>query len=144
MTRTERAAYPRALNRDRSESRTGLDPNLRKRGAGNHNWGSLADEQRLEAGALDDENMELAEEVEGKVGVEPAERSRSGSSATSNSLTEEERERARQLRKNAFKKGDQLDLAAIARSSAAVSGSPPTADNISRRPGQVTVECEKL
>lgn len=73
MTRTERAAYPRALNRDRSESRTGLDPSIRKGGAGNHNWGSLADEGRLEAGAYDDEDMELAqEEMESNLGDNPS------------------------------------------------------------------------
>lgn len=55
MTRTERAAYPRAVNRDRSESRTGLDNSLRKGGAGGHNWGSLNDEQYLESSAIDDE-----------------------------------------------------------------------------------------
>lgn len=62
MTRTERAAYPRAINRDRSESRTGLDSSLRKRGAGGHNWGSLDDEQFLEASAMDDESLELEAE----------------------------------------------------------------------------------
>lgn len=36
----------------------------------------------------------------------PMERSSSASSATTNSLTDEEREKARELRKNAFKKGD--------------------------------------
>lgn len=58
MTRTARASHPRALNRDRSESRTGLDNSIRKGGAGGHNWGSLADESLLEARALDDEDME--------------------------------------------------------------------------------------
>lgn len=71
MTRTERASYPRALNRDRSESRNGLDASLRKRGAGNHNWGSLVDEHRLEATAQDDEENEFIEEEEGKSGSAP-------------------------------------------------------------------------
>jgi len=71
MTRTERASYPRALNRDRSESRNGLDSGLRKRGAGNYNWGSLADEHRLESTAQDDEENELVEEEEGKSGSGP-------------------------------------------------------------------------
>ena len=71
MTRTERASYPRALNRDRSESRNGLDSSLRKRGAGNYNWGSLADEHRLESTAQDDEESELVEEEEGKSGSGP-------------------------------------------------------------------------
>lgn len=73
MTRTERAAYPRALNRDRSTSRTGLDPSIRKGGAGNHNWGSLADERRLEDNALDDEEFErVEEESEAGIQAQPA------------------------------------------------------------------------
>jgi len=57
MTRTARAAYPRAVNKDRSESRSGLDTSMRKSGAGHHNWGSIADEQQLEAAALEDEGV---------------------------------------------------------------------------------------
>jgi hypothetical protein len=62
MTRTSRAAFPRAVNKDRSESRSGLDKSIRKSGAGYHNWGSLADEEYLEYAALDDEQRELEEE----------------------------------------------------------------------------------
>lgn len=58
MTRTARAAYPRAVIKDRSESRTGLDPSMRKSGAGHHNWGSLADEFHLETAAIGDEEIE--------------------------------------------------------------------------------------
>ena len=58
MTRTARAAYPRAVIRDRSDSRNGLDSSIRKSGAGHHNWGSLADELRLEEAALGDEELE--------------------------------------------------------------------------------------
>ncbi|KAF5350459.1 hypothetical protein D9756_008646 [Leucocoprinus leucothites] len=155
MTRTERASYPRALNRDRSESRTGLDPGLRKGGAGGHNWGSLDDEQLLESTAQDDEELELEEDKKeastNNAGSEathpqspagsseasskpPMERSTSGTSVSSSAVTEEDRENARKLRKNAFKKSDQLDLTAIARSSAAVSGSPPDSD-LARRLG---------
>lgn len=57
MTRTARASYPRAVTKDR-ESRTGLDSSIRKSGAGHHNWGSLADELRLEEAAIGDEEME--------------------------------------------------------------------------------------
>ncbi|KAJ3557472.1 hypothetical protein NP233_g11734 [Leucocoprinus birnbaumii] len=160
MTRTERASYPRALNRDRSESRTGMDSSLRKGGAGGHNWGNLNEERRLELDARDDEELEEEEEEETRpsegTGLRspaessevsskpPMERSASGTSATttsSSAITEEDRENARKLRKNAFKKNE-LDLAAIARSSAAVSGSPPDSD-MARRPGsenpQVTI-----
>jgi len=81
-------------------------------------------------------------------------------SGTPSTVTEQDREKARNLRKNAFKKSDrtchipwvfipynlfvffyrlEIDLAAIARSSAAVSGSPPDSD-IGRRDGsQVTI-----
>jgi len=61
MTRTARAAYPRALVKDAHESRSGLDNGMRKQGAGHHNWGSLADEHDLETQALDDENVEEEE-----------------------------------------------------------------------------------
>lgn len=45
MTRTERATFPRALIRDRSESKSGLDKSLRKGGSGLYNWGSIHDEE---------------------------------------------------------------------------------------------------
>ena len=61
MTRTERAVSPRAIIRDRSESKSGLDKSLRKGGAGTHNWGSIDDERELEYAALDDERQDLAE-----------------------------------------------------------------------------------
>jgi hypothetical protein len=62
MTRTARSSFPRAILKDRSESRTGLDKSLRKNGAGMHNWGSLADEGHLEFAAMDDEEQELADD----------------------------------------------------------------------------------
>ncbi|EKM78326.1 hypothetical protein AGABI1DRAFT_114630 [Agaricus bisporus var. burnettii JB137-S8] len=129
MTRTERAAYPRAVNRDRSESRTGLDNSLRKGGAGGHNWGSLNDEQYLESSAIDDEvEGESVPRTTSKAESpdrSPKSSTEDKSSVSSNSPSEEDIERAKQLRKNAFKKGDQLDLAAIARTSAGASTSPP-------------------
>ncbi|KAF8816315.1 hypothetical protein BYT27DRAFT_7184153, partial [Phlegmacium glaucopus] len=78
LTRTARAAYPRAVIKDRSESRSGLDLSIRKSGAGHHNWGSLADEVHLEAAAIDDEGLE-----EGETEVLPV----STSSLDSNSST---------------------------------------------------------
>ncbi|TRM63506.1 hypothetical protein BD626DRAFT_494535 [Schizophyllum amplum] len=56
MTRTARALSTRALLKDRSVSRTGLDASLRKHGAGTHNWGALAHERALEDAALYDVN----------------------------------------------------------------------------------------
>jgi len=55
MTRTERSSHPRALTKDRSENKSGLDKGLRKGGAGAHNWGSLDDEINHEADLLDEE-----------------------------------------------------------------------------------------
>ena len=62
MTRTERAAYPRAVERDRSESKSGVDNSVRKGGAGAHNWGSLDDELRFEQEGTYDEQQELHDE----------------------------------------------------------------------------------
>ena len=64
MTRTARAAYPRAVLKDRSESRSGLDSSIRKDGAGQHNWGSIADERDLETAAIEDEIREAGLEEE--------------------------------------------------------------------------------
>jgi len=65
MTRTARAAFPRAIIKDRSESKSGLDKSLRKNGAGHHNWGSIAHEGELESAAMDDEELELQVEESG-------------------------------------------------------------------------------
>ena len=61
MTRTARATYPRAVIKDRSESRSGLDSSMRKSGAGHHNWGSIADEFNLESAAMEDEGLDVEE-----------------------------------------------------------------------------------
>ncbi|KAG1789122.1 uncharacterized protein HD556DRAFT_1244117 [Suillus plorans] len=124
MTRTERAGFPRALLRDRSESKSGLDKSVRKNGSGQHNWGSINDERYLEAAALADEEEEFEEDTTGQqrnnsVHEKPKLEKRI------NSFTEEERESARQIRKNALKAQD-LDLSMIARTSSAASTSPPT------------------
>jgi hypothetical protein len=44
MTRTERSHSLRALVKDRSEARNGMDSSVPKGGAGAHNWGSLGSE----------------------------------------------------------------------------------------------------
>lgn len=124
MTRTERAGFPRALLRDRSESKSGLDKSVRKNGSGQHNWGSINDERYLEAAALADEEEEFEESTtdqqrNNSVHKKPKLEKRA------NSFTEEERESARQIRKNALKAQD-IDLSMIARTSSAASTSPPT------------------
>ena len=58
MTRTERSLTPRAIIKDRSESKSGMDKALRKGGAGSHNWGNINEEYLLETEALDDERQE--------------------------------------------------------------------------------------
>ena len=64
MTRTSRAAFPRAILKDR-QSRSGLSNEMKKGGAGTHNWGSLAQERALEDAALYDVDDYEEEEVEG-------------------------------------------------------------------------------
>ncbi|ESK94787.1 hypothetical protein Moror_14180 [Moniliophthora roreri MCA 2997] len=123
MTRTERSAYPRAVLRDRSLSRSGLEKGFRKEGGGAHNWGRLDDELEHEFAALDDENLELEEEAMA-ASASSADSEKAPPLSPNSSMTEAEIEAAKQFRKNAFKKG-QVDLAAIARTSNAVSTSPP-------------------
>lgn len=66
MTRTERATSPRAIIKDRSESKTGIDKRTPKGGAGTHNWGSLMDERNLEDAAAYDQERETDSEPESK------------------------------------------------------------------------------
>lgn len=66
MTRTERATSPRAIIKDRSESKTGIDKRTPKGGAGTHNWGSLMDERILEDAAAYDQERETDSEPESK------------------------------------------------------------------------------
>ncbi|KAJ7023465.1 hypothetical protein C8F04DRAFT_1134435 [Mycena alexandri] len=127
MTRTSRSASLRSVLKDRSESKTGLNNNLRKNGGGAHNWGSLENERDLEFAGIDDGQQELDEELGDDDDSQSAHSDELTSSKKSSSpvleRSEEEIETARKFRMNAFK-GD-VDLAAIARTSAAVSGSPP-------------------
>ncbi|EMD36829.1 hypothetical protein CERSUDRAFT_83858 [Gelatoporia subvermispora B] len=127
MTRTERAAYPRAIIKDHSEPRNGMDRHIPKGGAGQHNWGSLERERELEEGAQLDEELEYEE-----AGAQPPHREQTDEAATigrtkSNSVSEEDIRTAREFRKKALKK-DGVDLGDIARTSAAVSVSPPNRD----------------
>ncbi|KAF4579368.1 peptidyl-prolyl cis-trans isomerase cpr6 [Pleurotus pulmonarius] len=132
MTRTARATNPRAVIRDRSESKSGLNKSMPKNGAGTHNWGSYADERELEDAALADEEQELGDELpkaEAATAKKPAAvRSLSGPS-------EQELQEAKEFRKGALK-AEGIDLAAIARTSAAVASSPPKgyASPVSPRP----------
>ena len=71
MTRTERASYPDALNKDRSQAKNGMDKHIPKKGAGPHNWGRLEDELEIEQAALQDEEAEF-EEVTGTPALAPS------------------------------------------------------------------------
>ncbi|KAF8351982.1 hypothetical protein F5887DRAFT_8587 [Amanita rubescens] len=130
MTRTERASYPRAVLRDRSLSRSGLNPQLRKGGAGRHNWGGLEDESQLESQAMYDEAKELESLSEDEIPNATArsedenEQKKPELSRSTSSMSDEELQRAMNIRKNALKKD--IDLATIARTSSAVSSSPPS------------------
>lgn len=126
MTRTERSLSLRALAKDRSEARNGMDSSVPKGGAGAHNWGSLDAEFTLESDANADGDEELEDQAGGKrlfsdVHLHP----RSNTVATSpsiffpaatklqakepavvrrtSSVTDEDRENAMKVRKNAFK-----------------------------------------
>lgn len=61
MTRTERATSPRAILKDRSESKSGMNKRTPKGGAGTHNWGSLSNERDLEDAAMFDQETDEAE-----------------------------------------------------------------------------------
>ncbi|KAG6827016.1 hypothetical protein H0H92_013536 [Tricholoma furcatifolium] len=123
MTRTARSAFPRAINRDRSESKSGLDKSVRKNGAGPHGWGSLADERDHEFAALGDEEVEVEEELSSSENLsnisESLEDKKPAFQRSNSALTTDELESAKKFRKNALKTSN-LDLSAIARTSSAV------------------------
>ncbi|KAG6861151.1 hypothetical protein C0995_003419 [Termitomyces sp. Mi166 len=126
MTRTARSSFPRAINRDRSESKSGLDKSIRKNGAGAHSWGSIADEREHELAALDDEEYDLEPESMSdnlSSSSESLEEKKPAFQRSNSALTSNELEDAKQFRKNALKTNN-LDLSAIARTSSAVSTSP--------------------
>jgi hypothetical protein len=100
MTRTERASFPRALEKDRHDSRSGLDKHIAKNGAGAHGWGSVADELDHEAFAYDDEpGASFDAAVKEPTTAVDVPRSKDVA------YTEEERESAREFRKHALKDG---------------------------------------
>ncbi|ORY26510.1 hypothetical protein BCR39DRAFT_541053 [Naematelia encephala] len=59
MTRTERNQYPAALVKDK-HSRSGLDNQLRKNGAGAHNWGSYRERGQHEISGDHDADVDLS------------------------------------------------------------------------------------
>ncbi|KAG5351148.1 hypothetical protein C0989_007738 [Termitomyces sp. Mn162] len=126
MTRTARSSFPRAINRDRSESKSGLDKSIRKNGAGAHSWGSIADEREHELAAMDDEEYDMEQESLSdnlSSSSESLEEKKPAFERSNSTLTSDDLENAKQFRKNALKTNN-LDLSAIARTSSAVSTSP--------------------
>ncbi|KAJ7595015.1 hypothetical protein C8J56DRAFT_928187 [Mycena floridula] len=118
MTRTARSAFPRAMIKDRSESRSGLDKSLRKNGNGGHNWGNITDDYA----ALEDEELEQVEDSDDKDETESTQSVDSDEikkPAVARAPSDEDIESARKFRKNVFK--GEIDLSAIARTSSAVS-----------------------
>ncbi|KIO16118.1 hypothetical protein M407DRAFT_244684 [Tulasnella calospora MUT 4182] len=130
MTRTERSKAPHALTKDRHVSKSGMDRSLRKAGGGAHNWGSpldVYDDAELYDEGLDEEQLTAATtnaNVQAAAEASPKDRRRSSVSASSTeehaTVNNEEKEKALAFRKRALSKGD-IDLSAIARTSAAVS-----------------------
>lgn len=116
MTRTLHSEYPRAVQKDRHESRNGLLNKTTKDGAGPHAWGSYEEEvNHYELGVRDTKE---ALQKRGSItnvsdnGLVPR--------RTSN-VSIQERDNARKERSsfNSRKSDGLLDLSAIARSSAA-------------------------
>ncbi|EAU84022.1 hypothetical protein CC1G_11460 [Coprinopsis cinerea okayama7 len=150
MARTARSQFPRAVQKDRHENRSGLDPNLRKGGAGSYNWGNIMDERELHTEALHDEGIVDDGELVGRPleqdiiadqqfrAGSPADTTSSGPSKPGLSRSrshEEELEEARKARKNMLNKKN-IDLSAIARTSVGASTSPPRSDGMLRGPGR--------
>lgn len=109
MTRTQRAISPRAILKDRSESKSGYDKSLRKEGAGPHNWGSMREELSLEQDALADAQLEgFDEPLESTpANVNQAVRANVDGPPSPTLSDEEERENARQVRTRALKDGSE-------------------------------------
>ncbi|KAH6910673.1 hypothetical protein BKA70DRAFT_1220564 [Coprinopsis sp. MPI-PUGE-AT-0042] len=131
MTRTARSAFPRAVEKDRHDSRTGLSANMRKDGGGAHNWGNpLQDEQLMEDEAFADElaDEETAkaegEAVPGAVAIETGKGRDAPEAVNAKNASEGDLEMARKSRMGIMNKKN-VDLSTIARTSAAASTSPP-------------------
>ncbi|KIK67850.1 hypothetical protein GYMLUDRAFT_36634 [Collybiopsis luxurians FD-317 M1] len=122
MTRTARATYPRAVNKDRSQSRSGLGNDMKKGGAGSHNWGKLGE---VEYDGYDEEFDEQDAENTASASVSEAGSEASSSEHKNSTSDEKDIEAAKAFRKRAL--SGTVDLSSIARTSVAVSSSPPKA-----------------
>lgn len=93
----------------RSEPKTGLDGNLRKGGAGPHNWGSVRDELELERQALEDAELDKAELADVPAGVNGAVRSGYAiPEGKDTNLSEDEVLKAREVREKGLNEEGEL------------------------------------
>jgi len=121
MTRTERATSPRAILKDRTESKSGHDKSLRKGGAGGHNWGSLKDELDHEREALEDiGDLEDADELVVDANVTPTIIDK-----TNDVMSEEDVHKAREFREEGLNGEGEVNLSNIARTSAGATSEHP-------------------
>ncbi|KLO08775.1 hypothetical protein SCHPADRAFT_908368 [Schizopora paradoxa] len=118
MTRTERSTSPRAIMKDRTESKSGYDKSLRKGGAGSHNWGSLEDELKHEYEALEDEGVEDADELDVDANAAPV-----GIDKTNTVLSDDDVKKAREFREQGL--DGEANLSDIARTSAGATSENP-------------------
>ncbi|CAE6512195.1 unnamed protein product, partial [Rhizoctonia solani] len=110
MTRTERAAYPRAMLKDRlnsSEARNGMDKSMKKGGAAG-GWGTLHDE--IEVGhdnydERDEARDEVGDNMTTSSGLSDARKSPELPRRSSITMTDEEKRDAKEFRAGAFKHG---------------------------------------
>jgi hypothetical protein len=108
MTRTERSQFPRAIAKDRHDSRTGLstDPHhVPKGGEGKHSWGSDLHEYDHSAGADDDDDVHVPLDERVAAGAGPTASKPIPGRKLSQTLTEEEHAHARAIRASALKDG---------------------------------------
>jgi len=133
MTRTARSTYPRALRKDRSESKSGLDKSIKKNGAGAHSWGSILtdpatgpldeDEYTSDEAESQDQVSNMSFPTTGNVSNMEGDKKTRDRSASNVSV--EDVLNAREFRKRVFSNSDApVDLSLIARTSVAASNSP--------------------
>ncbi|TIA91823.1 hypothetical protein E3P99_00951 [Wallemia hederae] len=141
MTRTTHNDYPRAVacflhycspftsEKDRHESRNGLTNSTKKQGAGPHAWGSYDEEINHYALGVEDSQGAVNPRKESVDEESAAATDSALPNRRDSNVSVDERNKARKERKSfsSGRKSDSIDLAAIARSSAAGSTRPEQA-----------------
>jgi len=126
MTRTERSTSPRAILKDRTESKSGFNKSLRKQGAGGHNWGSLRDELDHEREALEDNGqLDDADElnVDANADIRPSFDAPTDIDKTNAVMSEDDVQKAREFREQGL--NGEVTLGDIARTSAGATSEHP-------------------